>query len=234
MIAPVPDLPTPTCVFADTGNGGCGGPLTDGPNPYCWLHKGLVMQPAGLRVGDRVQIPTVEGPRNLPTYATVIGADPDNDGYTMVRTDFPVMGEYEHSIEDADVERNDAAAKAPTGLPPARVLADTLRGHEFLSAEIAAYVPDLYATEDTPTDDKIVHLHFFTASMDWYVAEVDDDLSLGFGYANLGNDQNAEWGYVDLIEMGDLVIEHANGLLQIVERDLNWLPKPFGQIEGTR
>lgn len=184
------------------------------------------------RPGQRVQIPTVEGPRDLPTYATVIGPDEDNPGHTRVRTDWPVMGEYEHSIEDADVEVNEAAERAVAGLPPSRALADQMRGYEFLPADLLATVPGLYTTENVPIADKVIHLHFFTGGMDWYVAEVDkEDLSLGFGYANLGDPQNAEWGYVDLIEMGDLVIRHPSGLLQIVERDLHWTPRPFGTIE---
>lgn len=53
--------------------------------------------------GARVQIPTVSGPRNVPTFATVIGPDPDNTGHVLVRTDIPVMGEHVHSIEASDV-----------------------------------------------------------------------------------------------------------------------------------
>lgn len=53
--------------------------------------------------GTRVVVPTVSGPRNVPTYATVIGTDPDNAGYTLVRTVLPVMGEHIHSIADEDI-----------------------------------------------------------------------------------------------------------------------------------
>lgn len=182
--------------------------------------------------GDRVQIPTVEGPRDLPTYATVVGPDPDNEGYTVVQTDFPVMGEYLHSIEDTDIELSETAARMPAGLPPSRDLADGLRGYEWIPPEIASQVPDLYATEDVATAQKVMWLHFYTPSMDWYIAEMTD--GFGFGYADLGDAQNAEWGDVDLNEMRDLVIQIPGGALQIVERDLLWTPVAFELIEKQR
>lgn len=55
--------------------------------------------------GDRVIVPTVSGPRNVPTYATVIGPDPDNAGYVLVSTDLPVMGEHVHSIDPDDIRK---------------------------------------------------------------------------------------------------------------------------------
>ena len=34
-----------------------------------------------------------------------------------------------------------------------------------------AKIPRLYATENVPAKDKIIHMHFFLASSDWYIAE---------------------------------------------------------------
>jgi hypothetical protein len=53
--------------------------------------------------GMRVTVPTVAGPRNVPTFATVVGPDPDNAGHVIVTTDIPVMGERTHSIPTEDV-----------------------------------------------------------------------------------------------------------------------------------
>lgn len=60
----------------------------------------------GLGFGDaRVLVPTVEGDRRAPTYATWIGPDPDNPGFVLVYTDRPVMGEHLHSIQTTDITR---------------------------------------------------------------------------------------------------------------------------------
>ena len=38
-----------------------------------------------------------------------------------------------------------------------------------------AKLPKLYETESVPLKDKIIHLHFFIGSCDWYIAEFDTD-----------------------------------------------------------
>lgn len=53
--------------------------------------------------GTRVEVPTIEGPRNTITLATVLGEDIDNPGHTLVHTDNPVMGMHIHSIENDDL-----------------------------------------------------------------------------------------------------------------------------------
>lgn len=55
------------------------------------------------RGGERVLVPTVEGDRRTPCYATLIGPDPDNSGFVLVVTDRAVMGEKLHSIETDDI-----------------------------------------------------------------------------------------------------------------------------------
>ncbi|MGH3997297.1 MAG: hypothetical protein ACRDTJ_07520 [Pseudonocardiaceae bacterium] len=59
--------------------------------------------PGPGRDGRRVLVPTIEGDRRTPTYATLIGPDPDSPGFVLVHTDRPVMGERLHSIETADI-----------------------------------------------------------------------------------------------------------------------------------
>ena len=97
-----------------------------------------------------------------------------------------------------------------------------LRGHDFLPAwEALTATPLLRATEHVPLGAKIVHLHFFIGGCDWYVAELDDETWEAFGYANLGDPQNAEWGYFSLPELETVVV----GPGFVVERDLLWTPQ---------
>ena len=47
--------------------------------------------------------------------------------------------------------------------------------------------------------------HYFTGSTDFYICEYDRNNTM-FGYAILGGDlQNAEWGYINLSEITDIV-----------------------------
>jgi hypothetical protein len=58
--------------------------------------------------------------------------------------------------------------------------------------ELAAF-PRLYNTEHVPFDEKIIHTHFFIGGCDWCVAEYSAEERIFLGYANLGDDQMAEW-----------------------------------------
>jgi hypothetical protein len=96
------------------------------------------------------------------------------------------------------------------------------RGHDFYpDAEQAATIPPLYGTEDVPAAEKVLHLHYFAAACDWWIAEYDPATGEAFGYACLGDPQNAEWGYLHLPELEQVNVH--DGLL-IVERDLDWTP----------
>ena len=65
-------------------------------------------------------------------------------------------------------------------------------------------IPRLYATEDVPAKDKVIHLHFFLGSSDWYLAEYDGD-DIFFGFACLNNWKDlAEWGYISYKELKEL------------------------------
>ena len=62
-------------------------------------------------------------------------------------------------------------------------------------------VPKLYETENTPLKDKMIHLHFFIGTADWYIAEYDGE-DLFWGFAILNNDyEMAEWGYISFSEL---------------------------------
>ena len=62
------------------------------------------------------------------------------------------------------------------------------------SSEQLALLPRLYETEHISLEEKIIHMHFFLAGCDWYIAEYDGD-DLFWGYVILNNDYRfAEWG----------------------------------------
>lgn len=115
----------------------------------------------------------------------------------------------------------------------------TQRGHAFYpTADELQRIPALYATETQRTPDKVVWLHYFVASSDWWLIEYDPDDRIGFGYVCLGGDeQSAEWGNVSLAELERIFREgqfHRTGAGRIVprlivERDLHWTPRPVSE-----
>lgn len=102
--------------------------------------------------------------------------------------------------------------------------ADVRRGHSFYpSADEMASIPGLYETENTPLDDKIVHLHYFVGSADWLIVELNPDTGEAFGWAQLFPGCG-EWGYIYLPELATTKID---GFLPLyVERDLFFTPQP--------
>lgn len=64
-------------------------------------------------------------------------------------------------------------------------------------------VPALYATEEVPLQEKLVHEHwvFPPCNFHWLIAEVNAEEKLAFGWAFLNDEQNAEWGYISLAEL---------------------------------
>ncbi len=77
-------------------------------------------------------------------------------------------------------------------------------------------IPELYETEDVPLDKKMIHQRYRIKEIAfyWLIAEVDRKRNLAFGYANLNDDQNAEWGYISIDEL------NQNG----AELDREWKP----------
>jgi hypothetical protein len=103
-----------------------------------------------------------------------------------------------------------------------------LRGEEsqFFCDMIAELVdriqnmPESYQ-QDGKGRDATVYLHYFRDACDWYIIEkdIEPEQVQAFGWANLGDDENAEFGYIwiaELLECG-------------VELDLYWDPKPLWQ-----
>lgn len=105
------------------------------------------------------------------------------------------------------------------------------RGHDFYPPNLDA-IPALYATEDTPLDDKIAYARYYVRGGigEWFVMEVDtsDDVqALAFGYADLGY---GELGYFDLVALESVLIERPGGEAALVVRDLSWTPRPWSEV----
>ncbi|MBA3045777.1 MAG: DUF2958 domain-containing protein [Euryarchaeota archaeon] len=84
-------------------------------------------------------------------------------------------------------------------------------------------IPKLYETEETSLEDKMIyqkwelpHVGFY-----WLIAEYDPNNRLAFGYANLNDDEMAEWGYINIDELEE------NDAVPVDD----WKPVKFGEIE---
>ena len=79
----------------------------------------------------------------------------------------------------------------------------------------------MYETEGIPFKRKIIHRRYQLdyVGFYWLIAELDREKNLAFGYANLSDDQNAEWGYVSIEELLE------NG----AELDRTWKPCTYSE-----
>lgn len=119
--------------------------------------------------------------------------------------------------------------QAATVYPPLTENRRRRRGHAFYGRQFLA-APDLYATEDVPAEEKIVHEHYFVGGCDWWIMETDKETGDAFGFTVMnGNVADGELGYVHLPELEDL----QSGIV-IVERDLDWTPAPFGTVDPRK
>ena len=66
-------------------------------------------------------------------------------------------------------------------------------------------IPQLYETEQTEAQDKIIYQKYEIPAIGfyWLIAELDRKTNIAFGYANLHDDANAEWGYISIPELLD-------------------------------
>ena len=80
--------------------------------------------------------------------------------------------------------------------------------------------------QDGKGDQAVAYLHYFTGGCDWYITEKDSEpVQLqAFGYANLGDDQNAELGYISIVELLE------NG----AELDLYFKPRTLAEIKQRK
>ncbi len=92
-------------------------------------------------------------------------------------------------------------------------------------------IPALYSTDKIDCPDKIIHLHFFIGSNDWFIVEYDSKNQLFFGFAILNRDlQNSEWGYISFRELCEIEV---GGFLE-VDRDLYFTPKKAKEVERIK
>jgi len=94
-------------------------------------------------------------------------------------------------------------------------------------------MPQTYETEDIPTAEKIVWLHYFYGGSDWFIVEKDmgdkDDKEPGlqyqaFGYTILNGDtEMAEWGYISIEELKTK---------KMMELDFYFTPVKFADLKN--
>jgi len=104
-------------------------------------------------------------------------------------------------------------------------------GH--LIQQLAALnIPPLYATESTAGEDKVVCARLFAlaSAATWYIAEFDPEEGVAFGYADLGDPNCAEWGYVSIAELESL---RWLGIPR-VELDLHFAPTRFADLREAQ
>ncbi len=96
-----------------------------------------------------------------------------------------------------------------------RVMLELSKGEEgefFIEKikEMASLIEKMPKTGDNDEveslDQLVAYLHYFCGGFDWYVTEKDIDTDnegqiQAFGHANLGDPQNAEFGYLCLPEL---------------------------------
>ena len=108
-------------------------------------------------------------------------------------------------------------------------------------------LPQLHATAQSPAEEIIIHMHFFCGPCDWFVAEHKEHEGehYFFGFVNLGDPINAEWGQFTLSQLSitipggtpviDAETKELIGRVPVfVEWDEYWTAKPFREIQRQR
>jgi len=97
---------------------------------------------------------------------------------------------------------------------------------KLLTKTIEKKLPVLYSTENIPSEEKVVHVKFFTpwTNWTWYGIEYDAEQRLFFGYINDG--YGKELGYFSLTEL-----ESVRGPVGLkIERDMYWDARKIKEI----
>jgi hypothetical protein len=93
-----------------------------------------------------------------------------------------------------------------------------------------AEIPNIGTTERIKLGDKLIYMHFFLGSADWYVSEYDPkDGGLFFGFVDLGDPVMAEWGYFSFPELKELSHQGIQ-----VDRDLHWEVRTAREVEKIK
>lgn len=91
-------------------------------------------------------------------------------------------------------------------------------------ADVVHHMPRVLPSNLQSMDDAVAYLHYFYGGCDWYILEPADNDRVCFCYANLGDDQNAEYGSLWLGEFDSLN----------VELDFHWTPKTMREVLAQR
>ncbi len=104
---------------------------------------------------------------------------------------------------------------------------------EFFTEKLAELItlisnmPKIYE-QDGKGDEAIVTLHYFRGNADWYITEKDsvagEPQLQAFGFADLGDPQNAELGYISI----DDLIKNK------VELDLYFTPRTLREVKKEK
>ena len=64
-------------------------------------------------------------------------------------------------------------------------------------------IPRLYETDGVPFERKVIHMRYEIRPIGyyWLIVELDKKENLVFGYVNLNDDLNSEWGYISIAEL---------------------------------
>lgn len=106
---------------------------------------------------------------------------------------------------------------------------------KLMPPAVAKTVPKFCSTEETRTEDKVLHVKLFATGGrgTWYIAEYDPTERTAFGWvvSPLGPDCD-EWGYFSIDELESLCVRPQGGPLPVwVERDEHWKPITFGELQ---
>jgi len=95
---------------------------------------------------------------------------------------------------------------------------------KILPKEIEDTLPELYSTENTLLQNKILHIRYISifSNWEWYVIEYDKTTKIFFGYVK---GFESELGYFSLTEFEEL----NNDSLQII-RDESFTPRTFKEL----
>jgi len=91
--------------------------------------------------------------------------------------------------------------------------------------EELARLPDYRIATDMPLEEIVIHMRFYIGNCYWLIAGYKPSHRMLFGFANLGDDQMAEWGAIPLKDLEEINIEGVE-----VNRDLFWEPTRFVDI----
>jgi hypothetical protein len=94
-----------------------------------------------------------------------------------------------------------------------------MQEHQHQLKRPPADTPPLLA-QDGKGQRATVYAHYFIGNCDWFVTEYDPTEDRAFGWACLGDRQNAELGYMSIAEMEEVIV----GPGFRVDHDDDWQP----------